>query len=313
MGKTKKLEIRICLWWLRWKNFTWQHWMFFARLFTLCSARDSAFVIVLSESPCERTGKWETCPILKEDIVGLRLAGASVIKTNTLLGYGKKQLLRLCRRARIMRRQHQRRGTVGGKQHSQGCFEKSQNYCSIGDRRTEYSFWRPCFQKKSDVKSINPTSMVGLITESNAEMRQNGGVTTIKPGHQTTGNARVIWSEKLAFTLFPTWRAYVWRTPKEAYNPECLVPTVKHGGGSVMAWAAVWWHSILLVSLLPFMTVLLQRSPYVYRLSYQVHPMVPLFPNYDADFQDDNVPIHRVRTVQSGHEEHEGEHQHFPG
>jgi hypothetical protein len=40
--------------------------MFF-RLFTLCSARVSALVIVLSDSPFERLGKWETCPILEED------------------------------------------------------------------------------------------------------------------------------------------------------------------------------------------------------------------------------------------------------
>jgi hypothetical protein len=31
--------------------------------------------------------------------------------------------------------------------------------------------------------------------------------------------------------------------PKEAYNPECLVPTVKQGGGSVMIWAAISWYS----------------------------------------------------------------------
>jgi hypothetical protein len=29
----------------------------------------------------------------------------------------------------------------------------------------------------------------------------------------------------------------------EAYNRECLVPTVKHGGGSVIIWAAVSWYS----------------------------------------------------------------------
>jgi hypothetical protein len=29
----------------------------------------------------------------------------------------------------------------------------------------------------------------------------------------------------------------------EAYNPECLVPTVKHGDGYVMTWAAVSWYS----------------------------------------------------------------------
>jgi IS30 family transposase len=47
---------------------------------------------------------------------------------------------------------------------------------------------------------------------------------TIKPGHQTTGNARVIWSDESSFKLLPTsGRVYVWRTHKEAYNPECLV------------------------------------------------------------------------------------------
>jgi hypothetical protein len=31
--------------------------------------------------------------------------------------------------------------------------------------------------------------------------------------------------------------------PKEAYNSECLIPTVKLGGGSVMIWAAKSWDS----------------------------------------------------------------------
>jgi hypothetical protein len=42
------------------------HWMFF-HLFRLCSALFSALVIVLNDSPRERTGKLETCTILKED------------------------------------------------------------------------------------------------------------------------------------------------------------------------------------------------------------------------------------------------------
>jgi hypothetical protein len=62
------------------------------------------------------------------------------------------------------------------------------------------------------------------------------GVTTIKSGHQTTRNMCMVWSDGLSFMLFPTsGRVYILRTPKEAYNPECLVPTVKHRGGSVMA------------------------------------------------------------------------------
>ena len=52
--------------------------------------------------------------------------------------------------------------------------------------------------------------------------------------------------------IFPTsGRVYVWRKPKEAFNPDYLLPTVKHGGGLVMVWAAISWSS--LVRLPPWM------------------------------------------------------------
>jgi hypothetical protein len=53
-----------------------------------------------------------------------------------------------------------------------------------------------------------------------------------------------VWSNELSFTLFPTSGFVgVWRTSKKACKPECLVPTVKHGDGSVMIWASVYWYS----------------------------------------------------------------------
>jgi hypothetical protein len=55
-------------------------------VFTLCSGQ---FVSVLSDSLCKRIGNWETCSILKEDIVGARLAGAFVTETATLLGVSR--------------------------------------------------------------------------------------------------------------------------------------------------------------------------------------------------------------------------------
>ena len=49
--------------------------------------------------------------------------------------------------------------------------------------------------------------------------------------------------EKLSSVLFgPTsgnstdGNVMVWRTPREEFDPKCTVPTVKHGGGSVMIW-----------------------------------------------------------------------------
>jgi hypothetical protein len=47
---------------------------------------------------------------------------------------------------------------------------------------------------------------------------------------------------------------------------------------------------------------------YVDRLGNQVHPMIQaLFLNKDADFHDDNAPIHTAESVQSWFEEHEVE------
>lgn len=56
---------------------------------------------------------------------------------------------------------------------------------------------------------------------------------------------KVVYSDESTFTLFPTTgRVYVWRTPKEAYDLDCLKPTVKHGGGSVMVWGAISWYGV---------------------------------------------------------------------
>jgi hypothetical protein len=107
--------------------------------------------------------------------------------------------------------------------------------------------------------------------------------------------------------LFPTsgWVS-VWTTPKKAYSPECLVPTVKHGGGSVMIWAAIFWYSA--GSLKGRITA----SDYVDISVNQVHTVVQmLFHTCDAIFQD-NSPIHTARSVQSLFEQHEDALQHSP-
>jgi hypothetical protein len=54
-------------------------------LFTLCSASVSAFVIVLSDSPCQRSRKWDSSECERGQIIGASLAAASVSKTATLL------------------------------------------------------------------------------------------------------------------------------------------------------------------------------------------------------------------------------------
>jgi hypothetical protein len=60
-----------------------------------------------------------------------------------------------------------------------------------------------------------------------------------------------MWSD----ASFTSGRVYVWTSPKEAYNPEYLVPTEKCGARSVTIWAAI--SNILLVLYLVRMVNLL--------------------------------------------------------
>jgi hypothetical protein len=117
------------------------------------------------------------------------------------------QFIRLCKYTQIMGRQQMRRGTVGENHHRATAAQVNTHLAG--------HFHKNCLMWASQ-------AMVRCV---------NDGVTTMKPGHQTNGTICVICLEN----------------HKEAYNPECLASTVKHGGGSVMVWTAISWYSILLV------------------------------------------------------------------
>ena len=102
--------------------------------------------------------------------------------------------------------------------------------------------------------------------------------------------AYVIRSDESSFMLFPaSGRVYVCRMAKEQYNPECMVPTVKHGDRSVIIWTAISWNSAG-----PLIT-LNAASDYVDILGDQVHRMVQMFRKNNTIFQDDNSRIHTNR------------------
>jgi hypothetical protein len=132
-----------------------------------------------------------------------------------------------------------------------------------------------------------------LITESIAQMHKQW-CHNHKPRHNTTGNARLIWSDELSFTLFPTsGKVYIWRTPKEAYNPEYLVPTAKWGGGGSFC-VGLGSNIMVQYSAGPIITLQgrITAKEYVDKLGNQVHPMIQtLFSNNDAVFQDIYAPI----------------------
>jgi transposase len=74
-------------------------------------------------------------------IIGARLAGASVTKTATILGVSRATVSKVMlaytnhRKTSSAKRSSGRKSSYTEKE----CFEKSQNYCNIGDSRTECS------------------------------------------------------------------------------------------------------------------------------------------------------------------------------
>ena len=67
-----------------------------------------------------------------------------------------------------------------------------------------------------------------------------------------------------------------WRMLAQVYDPVCLYPIVKYGGGFVVIWAAMPWFSIR-----PIVTLKVRNSGEKYWeiLANQVHPMMQtLFP-----------------------------------
>ncbi|GFX03665.1 DDE_3 domain-containing protein [Trichonephila clavipes] len=85
-----------------------------------------------------------------------------------------------------------------------------------------------------------------------------------------------------------TGRVYFWMTPSQVYDHDGLLPTVKHRGGFVMAWAAM--------------------------SCFSAGPIVNLKGRFTAKkvFQDDSTPIHATRLIQSRFDEHEVEVKHLP-
>ncbi len=50
----------------------------------------------------------------------------------------------------------------------------------------------------------------------------------------------VLWSDETKINLFGSDDVkHVWRQPGEEYKDKCVLPTVKHGGGSVMVWGCM--------------------------------------------------------------------------
>lgn len=106
----------------------------------------------------------------------------------------------------------------------------------------------------------------------------------------------VLWTDESRFILFQTdGRTYVRRRVNEQLHYECVVPTVKFGGGGVTVWGAMSFRGT------GYLTPLkgnLNGIKYIDILENSAIPSAHLL-GYGNNFffQDDGAPCHRARIV----------------
>jgi transposase len=99
---------------------------------------------------------------------------------------------------------------------------------------------------------------------------------------------QMVWSDESRFALFESdGRVRVWRNPGEAYNKDCIQPTVKFGGGSVMFWGCFGWHG---VGPLVVVDGNMNSDDYINILANHFIPWVNNYPN--SIFQQDGASCH---------------------
>ncbi len=97
----------------------------------------------------------------------------------------------------------------------------------------------------------------------------------------------VLWSDETKINLFGSDGVKrVWQQPGEEYKDKCVLPTVKHGGGSVMVWG---WMSAAGTGELQFIERTMNANMYCDILKQRL--------GRRAVFQDDNDPKHTSKTT----------------
>jgi len=106
---------------------------------------------------------------------------------------------------------------------------------------------------------------------------------------------KIIWSDESRFLLFQNdAHKRVWRRPKEKYAVNCLVPTVKHGGGGVMVWGCFVNNK---PGPLVVIEGILNGAGYRELLANYLKPFLDELGPELYIFQDDNAPIHTSKAV----------------
>jgi len=110
---------------------------------------------------------------------------------------------------------------------------------------------------------------------------------------------RVIWSDECKIELWQGSRdRRIRRTSVERFNRDCIAPTVKHGGGSLMVWACFCWDKLGPIIVIEGN---MDRQKYIETLESHLYPFWKRMKRQKRSlwFQDDGAPCHRAGSVKN--------------
>ncbi|GFU94529.1 transposable element Tc1 transposase [Trichonephila clavipes] len=112
----------------------------------------------------------------------------------------------------------------------------------------------------------------------------------------------VLWSDESRFSVWQlVGRVWVGRMPSERFFSDCIVPTVKFGGGSIMVWGCFSWFGLG-----PLASVIENMNTEMY-VDIMDNAALPTLWQYFGEgpllFQQDNCSIHTSRLAQTWFDE----------